>query len=269
MQQATPHSLHIAQATDWKEAVITLLERRSPYRPWRYGPSEAREGDTVAFVLNTDPASIVTAVAKVGPDGNPRSAVFDRPMSDLTVVDLTTLAATVGLDLDIARSWQFDEADAAKLEGALHECRYLFAPENRFGHSSVCEARTLLRFRSWCAGCERDFDLTRPDACDQIFVHTIDQYFRPGAEASRSRDRDWPAVICRQCRKDMEDGGYHSFVAFKFALHPACPECGARRTRATFYGMPADHLNIPPWSVAGGCCPSDERWNCDACDHEW
>jgi hypothetical protein len=145
MQRATPHSLHIAQATDWKEAVITLLEPRSPYRPWRYGPSEAREGDTVAFVLNTDPPSVVTAVAQVGPDGNHRSAVFDPPMSDLTVMDLTTLAATVGLDLNIALSWQFDAAEAAKLEGALHECRYLFAPESRFGHSSVCQVRTLLR----------------------------------------------------------------------------------------------------------------------------
>jgi hypothetical protein len=200
MQRATPHSLHIAQATDWKEAVITLLEPRSPYRPWRYGPSEAREGDTVAFVLNTDPPSVVTAVAQVGPDGNHRSAVFDPPMSDLTVMDLTTLAATVGLDLNIALSWQFDAAEAAKLEGALHECRYLFAPESRFGHSSVCQVRTLLRSGGWCDGCRRDFDLTRPDARDQIFMHTIDQYLRPGAEASAFRNRDWPAVICRECR---------------------------------------------------------------------
>ena len=62
MELSTDHRLHVAQSTDWKDAVITLVEPRSPYSPWRYGTVEAHEGDAVAFVLNTDPPSVLADV---------------------------------------------------------------------------------------------------------------------------------------------------------------------------------------------------------------
>jgi len=42
---------------DSKDAVIALLDDRSPYRPWRYGFGEAHEGDPVADEANPDCAT--------------------------------------------------------------------------------------------------------------------------------------------------------------------------------------------------------------------
>lgn len=47
MAQTIHHRLHILEAADWMDGVITLLEPRSPYRPWRYafgspGPATTR-----------------------------------------------------------------------------------------------------------------------------------------------------------------------------------------------------------------------------------
>jgi hypothetical protein len=271
MRHAPTHQLHIAQATDWKDAVIALLEPRSPLQPWRFDSTQAQEGDTVAFILNTDPASILTVVAYVAADGNPRSAVFDRPLHQPNLMDLTTLATTVDLEMRIGDGWRFDGEDATKLETALDECRYLSAPDSRFGHATVAAARTLLRFWGRCDGCEQVIDLTGTDARDQVFVHTVDPYARPESASYRSASDaiDWPAVICRTCRDRMHGDGFNRFTDFKFSLHPSCPQCGARRTLQTFYGMPVEHWNIPPWSHTGGCCVSSEEWSCGACYHEW
>jgi hypothetical protein len=272
MRHATTQRLHIAQANDWKDAVIALLEPRSPYRPWHYRSTEARKGDAVAFVLNTDPASILTEVAHVEADGNLQSAVFDRPLHRPNLMDLTTLATTVDLEMGIASEWHFDGDDATRLELALDECRFLSAAESRFGHSSGAAARTLLRFWGRCDGCEQLIDLTRPDGRDRIFVHTVDPYRRPDDAASRGMRydaKDWPAVTCRSCRDRMDIDGFATFMEFKFALHPSCSECGAKRTCKIFYGMPAESWNIPPWSHAGGCCLSSEEWSCGVCYHEW
>jgi hypothetical protein len=64
--QTTVERLHIVEGSVWKDAVIALLESRSPYRPWRYGFGEAREGDPVAIVLNTDPHSVLTGLGRIG-----------------------------------------------------------------------------------------------------------------------------------------------------------------------------------------------------------
>ncbi|KAA0087068.1 hypothetical protein CIW52_04215 [Mycolicibacterium sp. P9-64] len=269
MEQGARHRLHIAQATDWKDAVIALLEPRSPYRPWRYGTHEAQEGDTVAFVLNTDPTSVLASVAHVETNGNPRAAVFERELLQPNLVELVTLAKVLDLELWAGSRWDFDGDDAIKVELALDDCRYWSAPESRFGHNSMAAARTLLRFDGWCDSCEQRVDITGPDARDRLFPHSVDPYIRPGAGTADLGDLDWPAVLCRDCRDHMRDGGYARFVDFKFAIHPLCPECGARRTCATFYGMPSDHTNIPPWSHAGGCCPTPEKWYCGDCSHTW
>ena len=81
---------------DWKDAVIALLEPRSPYRPWRGGADEAQEGDTVAFVFNTDPPTILAEVAHVGDSRELRTAAFPRPLHNANVVDLYTFMTVLG-----------------------------------------------------------------------------------------------------------------------------------------------------------------------------
>ena len=80
-------SLHRVQSTEWKDAVITLLEPSSPYWPGRADISSANEGDLVAYVLDTDPASVLTETARVGADGDPLAATFDRPLHEPTLME--------------------------------------------------------------------------------------------------------------------------------------------------------------------------------------
>jgi hypothetical protein len=67
----------------------------------------------------------------------------------------------------------------------------------------------------------------------------------------------------------MRDGGFSSFVDFRFAEHPQCPNCGGRRTQSISYGMPADPQSWGPWFTMGGCCVRDADWRCELCGHEW
>ncbi|WP_081495039.1 alkylphosphonate transporter [Mycolicibacterium chubuense] len=67
----------------------------------------------------------------------------------------------------------------------------------------------------------------------------------------------------------MRDGGFTSSVAFRFAQHPQCPNCGGRRSKRIQYGMPADPESWEPWVSIGGCCVSPEKWECQLCEHQW
>ncbi|MCV7416515.1 alkylphosphonate transporter [Mycolicibacterium litorale] len=67
----------------------------------------------------------------------------------------------------------------------------------------------------------------------------------------------------------MRDGGFTSFLDFRFAENPQCPRCGGRRTQDIVYGMPVDPESWEPWLSMGGCCPTDERQYCTLCDHSW
>jgi hypothetical protein len=269
MELSTNHRVRIAQSTDWKDAVITLLEPRSPYQPWHYGTTEVQEGDAVVFVLNTDPPSVLADVARVGLDDDLRGAVFDRTLYRPNLMELWTLAKILDLESQVVRGWVLEGADAINVELLLEECRYCSGPESRFGHNTMASACTLLRFDGQCDGCGEDIDLTGADARDEIFVHTVDQYTRTETQSLYSGVRDWPAVLCRQCFWRMNGEGFVSFLDYKFALHPPCPVCGERRTRDTFYGMPSDHSNIPPWLNAGGCVPSSKEWFCGVCGYRW
>lgn len=271
MKHTSEPRLHLVQSVGWKDAVIALLEPLSPYRPWRSGTTEARDGDLVAYVLDTDPASILTVTARVGASGDPLDATFDRPLYRPTIMELSTLAMLVGVHIAIDDVWQIDGEDAVKLDRALDDCRYISPPASRFGHNTMAAARTLLQYYDRCEGCGQFVDLARSDARDEIFAHTVDPYVRPEPDEStlRSGSVDWPAVICRACRDDMRAEYITRFVDFTFASHPPCPQCGLRRTRAIFYGEPSEPWNIRPWQHAGGCCPSRKQWLCDGCDHEW
>ena len=288
MTQTITERLHIVEGSDWKDAVIALLEPESPYRPWRHGFGEAHAGDPVAVVLNTDPTSVLTRLAYVDDHGDPGCAVVGSP-SWGSLVELNTLAMMLGLHHSVTEVWRLSGDDAIKMELALSECLCRDKPDDRFGHNSLAAARTLLHSEGTCDGCDRDIDLSGPEARDNFHVHTVDPYRRPdptppivtrtgGSQSPpsipyrpslRFRATDWPAVLCRQCHERMEAGDYRSFLDFRFDQHPACPTCGARRTRSTFYGMPSAPWNIPPWRHAAGCCVSDEAWRCDACGHEW
>lgn len=266
MELPPHHRLHVLQSVDWKDAVITLLEPRSPYRPWRDWPDEGQKGDTVAFVLNTDPPSILADVAHVDQSGELRRANFSRTLFNPNVVDFYTLMRVLGFGFG-SLPYQFDGDDAVKVELSLDECRYAGAPESRFGHNAMAEVRTLLRFSGRCDGCNHVIDLTGEEARDQLSVHTVDPQMQ--SESPSLGFPDWPAVVCRECRDRMADEGHATFVDYKFSLNPSCPQCHGRRTSEIFYGMPSDYPNIPPWEQAGGCCEMSENWQCRLCHTGW
>ncbi|WP_232491080.1 hypothetical protein [Mycobacterium dioxanotrophicus] len=283
MTQTIHHRLHILEAADWKDGLITILEPRSPYRPWRYGFGETRPGDYAILVLGTDPSSVLTVLARIDHEGGFGGAVLNPYAADL--VDLTTLAMVLGLS-DAFVSWRLDDDDAERVILALHESPVHGEPHYRWGHSSVAAARNLLRFGGDCHGCGVAIDLSEADAREKVHVHTVDPLPRPDPDLPiRSSDsprlrgplrtslrgaaKDWPAVLCRRCHGRMQADGCRSFVDFRFAQNPECPRCGSQRTQSIQYGMPADPGSWGPWLHIGGCCPCEEKWRCSVCDHEW
>jgi hypothetical protein len=207
--------------------------------------------------------------ARFGTDGGRRAAAFDRPLFKPTIMELSTLAMTVGVHLAIDSAWRISGVAAETLDRALDDCRYISPPTSRFGHNSMAAARTLLQFSGRCEGCARTVDLAGSDACGELFAHTVDPYGQPVDADLRSGAVDWPAAICRGCRERMHADGFTRFVDFKFAGHPPCPQCGARRTRENFYGEPSEPWNIRPWQNAAGCCRRPQEWLCGVCDHQW
>ena len=147
MTQTPIERLSIVEATNWKEAVIALLEPESPYTPWRCGDGEAEEGDAVVFVLNTDPASVLTELGRVGVDGDPaRAKIEPSSMDSLGLVDLETLVMMTGFrwDADPRHDWVLHGEMAIRLALALDDCKYRADQYARFGHSPVAAARILL-----------------------------------------------------------------------------------------------------------------------------
>ncbi|BBZ55211.1 hypothetical protein [Mycolicibacterium phocaicum] len=284
MPQTIHHRLHILEAADWKDGVITLLEPRSPYRPWRYAFGESRPGDCVLLVLGTDPVSVLTSLGRIDHDGGFGGALVSSRRWSQKLVDLTTLAMMCDLD-DPFVTWRFDDDDAERLILALHESRVPGSMHHRWGHSSVAAARNLLQFNGRCDGCDHEIDLTEDDARDHVHVHTADPLPRPAPPSPIRTDdgpaqrwpdrylmrhsaRDWPAVLCRRCRDRMHDGNFRSFIDFRFAQHPACARCGGQRTQAIGYGEPVSP-DWAPWLHKAGCCVRDEKWHCELCEHEW
>jgi hypothetical protein len=241
--QTITERLHIVEGSDWKDAVIALLEPKSPHRPWRHGFGEADAGDPVAMVLNTDPVSVLTELAHIGDDGDPGCSVIDLPFWGAGLLDLTTLAMVLDLRCAVT-AWRLDGDAAVKMELALSECRHRDEPDSRFGHTSLAAARTLLHSGGACDGCDNDIDLTGPEARDQVYVRTVDPCRRPNPTPSilprtsgphqpppiphtpslRFRATDWPAVLCRRCHDRMHAGDYHSFLDFSVRSAPDVPE---------------------------------------------
>ncbi len=265
--------------------MITLLNPDSPYRPWRYTFGEARPGDSAMLILGTDPVSAVTVLARVGDEGGLGGSMMNLRQYRADLVDLATLAMVLNLP-DAFTSWRLDEDAAERAILTLHESRVYGKPSYQWGHSSVIAARNLLRFRGYCHGCEDPIDLEGEDARDNVHVHTVDPLARPEPHSPirtpdssgnrrpymaslRERATDWPALLCRFCHHGMRDGGFTSFVEYRFAQHPECPSCGAGRTRRIWYGLPDDPESWGPWLDIGGCCRKDEEWRCTVCSHRW
>ena len=184
MTQTITERLHIVEGSDWKDAVIALLEPDSPYCPWRHGFGEAHVGDPVAVVLNTDPVSVLTKLAYIGDDGDPGCAVIDSPSWGSSLLELNTLAMLLGLEHSVLTVWRLEGYAAVKMELALRECRHRDEPDSRFGHTSLAAARTLLHSGGACDGCDNDIDLAGPEARDQVYVHTVDAPPRERTSAS-------------------------------------------------------------------------------------
>jgi hypothetical protein len=261
--------LFIVEATDWKQAVISLLEPESSYKPWRCDGDDAEEGDAVAFVLNTDPTSVLTELGRVGGDGDPTRAELElssiaRPGS----VDLETLTMMTGFQWngDPRHEWVLHGEMAIRMTLALDDCRLRGDQYTRFGHNSMAAARILLHTLGRCGGCDRRMDFGFDDACEYVEIHTVDAYLRgrPDEEVAA----DWPGALCARCSARMRKDGYVSLVEYRLAQHPACPSCGARRTREALFGMLMSH-DHPPWRDARGCCVTNDDWTCGECGHTW
>lgn len=289
MTQTFTDRLHIVESTDWLLGVIALLESRSRRRPWRYGFGEARRGDPVAIVLNTQPSTILTTLGSIGADEGSGRAVVDWTFVSPKLLDLATLVHTVGFVRDPRRAWRLDGDDAVRMESALTESHEHTDPSLRLGHTSVARARILLHSRGRCSGCDDAIDLVSDDARDNVGFHTVDEPAREAPEVLISDDRgacsyfdgpipdscwrpelpdDWPGVLCRRCQDRMRDWGCSNLLDFRFAQHPKCLACGAARTQRALFGMLMTR-DIPPWLDPRGCCVTDDIWTCTECTRTW
>jgi hypothetical protein len=288
MEQTITERLHILEGDPWKDAVISLLDNRSRYRPWRFGFGEARMGDPVAIVLNTEPPSILTELATLGADGRPDRALLRWSVEAPGVIDLETLAIVGRYEQNDPRwQWQLRGDDAAQLEMVLTECSYRHGPWMRLGHSDIVKARVLLHSKGRCIGCRDDIDLIAKDARD-VYIHTVDTLARDEVEpvvrtetsASYRYDKipdsawepiipaDWPGVLCARCRAHMVQEGYTSLLDFRFARHPKCPRCRAERTQRALFGMLMNR-DVPPWLDPRGCVRTEDDWTCLMCGLRW
>jgi hypothetical protein len=259
--------LIIVESTNWKEAVITLLEPESAYTPWRCGVEDADEGNAVAFVLDTEPMSVLTQLGCVGADGDPtRARIEPHPMESLGLVDLETLVMITGFrwDGDPRRDWVLNGEMAVRMALALEDCRYRGDQYVRFGHNPVAAARILLNSRGSCEGCSQDLQLDSDGASEQVQIHTVDAFRR-----GRTTDRpDWPGVLCERCVMRMQKDGFTNLVDYRLAQHPSCPSCGAQRTQSALYGMRMSN-DYAPWYDLRGCCVTPDDWTCGECEHTW
>jgi len=292
--------IQVVRATAWRDAVLKILEPRSPYRPWRV-PAGTRRGDAVLAVLDTNPVSVIADIREVGVDGSAMRALGGVLDSELPwreppeLLELATLRDLTGFSLP-------DAGDPATVLGrtvltaAIGQRQE--APsgvEYRNGHTSLAAARILLDSLGSCTSCGGKLDLAEPDARDRLHIRTVDlapserrvpvaddppeepqrlsrQGYGPddiriGVWRPGRFPMDWPAVLCDTCRGGMHHGGFDSFLRFRFSLHPPCPSCAAQWTMRTYAGFAAV-LRSEPWMFHTGCCPGS-IWVCAACGHKW
>ena len=292
--------IQVVRATAWRDAVIKILEPRSPYRPWRI-PAGIKRGDAVLVVLETNPVSVIADIREVGVDGSALRALARFLDSGLpwreppALLELATLRALTGFSLP-------DDGDPATVLGRAALTTAIgqrqAAPSGGDyldGHTSLAAAAILLVSLGRCTGCGDKLDLAAADARDRLHIRSVDlapsQRRVPVADDPPEEPRrlsqqgygpddirigvwrpgrfptDWPAVLCDTCHGRMQHGGFDSFLRLRFSLHPPCPSCAAQWTMRTYAGFAAV-LRSEPWMFHTGCCPR-RIWVCAACGHEW
>lgn len=238
--------VHVVVGSPWREAVLKHLEPRSAYRPWPEVP-DVREGDGVLVVFDTEPRLVLAQLATVGPDRS-----IEAAMATLhRVWWFTNAVALPRLGVQMHGHYAL-VGDPSSLVRAVEEQRFNAPREDRFGHSSGAAARALLQSGGRCTGCGNVLDL----------VSSVPEVRTAEAE-------DWPAVLCSPCTKAMRDGGFDTFLSYRFSLQPPCPRCDARRTRRSQFGMPAVMFETVPWRLHQGCCVTPDEWTCSVCEYQW
>jgi hypothetical protein len=118
---ASVAKVHVIEGRPWKDALIRVLEPRSPYRPW-HAADGIEPGNAVVAVLDTDPPSVLAGVGIVGDGGNVAAAMdgIDRfylngllELGTLQMLADPTPTTTVTLHLRSAFQlpgiWTFDK----------------------------------------------------------------------------------------------------------------------------------------------------------------
>lgn len=272
-KKASIATVHIVDGRPWQDALISVLETRSPYRPWRTSGG-IRPGDAAIGVLDTDPQSVLAAVAIVGPDGDVGNAFANINPASLTgLLELGSLNMLANFVVN-PRSGQVYTSKWLDAVVALVGGYNPSTADALFGHTSLAAGRILLESGGNCTACERRLDLTAEGARDRLHIHTIDPPMDPRnpsrlvdpmtePEASQggvgySADQikvgpgypiplpaDWPGVLCDSCHDMMRHAGFTSFLDFRLNLHPRCPSCSGTPCAlsgvrdASFVGTPA------------------------------
>lgn len=249
--------VHLVVGRPWKDALISFLAPRSPYRAWVTG-STLSPGDIVIAALDTTPRTVLTT-ARVGPDADVTGA--------LAGVDRNRARGLMdGDDLQLANL--SDYRDPARLAPATARCcieaigdSIVEGHLDRRGHGSARAARVLLESRGICTGCDLPLPLGDDDARDRIHIRTVDEDTPP--------DADWPATLCIPCRTAM--AGFGTFCDYRLTRNGRCPRCWQRMTCEKIGDMVDDftYQNLPPWQVVMGLGEPPTRWYCANCHHEW
>lgn len=125
-------------------------------------------------VLDTDPQSVLAAVAIVGPDGDVGNAFANINPASLTgLLELGTL----NMLADFVVNPRSDNVYHSKSLDAVVALIGGYNPSTTdalLGHTSLAAGRILLKSEGKCTACERRLDLTGEDARDRLHIHAID-----------------------------------------------------------------------------------------------
>lgn len=266
-QDTAIETVRIIEGRPWKEAIISVLEPHSPYWPWtNAGPVE--DGDALVFVLDTDPVSVLSAVAIAGTGGLvPRINAF----SSLGLMELGTLNMLADFVVRPRHETVYHHTSPQQIVDTIGGYKRSTV-EALFGHTSLAAARVLLESKGKCTGCKNRLPLTDDDAVAQVHIRTVDSYLEQPSGRYRfpTDPADWPATLCPACHTLMRDGGFTNFLDFLFAGHPPCPNCGAHHSMSASYGLISGGLP-EPWLSGMGCCSDGQKstWICGECEHQW
>jgi hypothetical protein len=260
----TRRQVHLIEGRPWKDALISFLEPRSPYRPW-LSHGVINKGDDIIVSLDTDPRTVLTS-ARIGDDGDIMAALatVDHGRTRGLIEDWELRFG----DFDkVLRPSRLMPATARYCLGAIGE-GILDGYKDRMGHGSAVAARVLLDSGGYCTGCDSRLPLDREDARDEVHIRTVagdDTVVGPTLEP------DWPATLCTPCHTAMVRIEFATFLEYRFARNGRCPRCSARRTFAKVPRILTDHdyQNLPPWQIAMGAGVTDSHWFCEQCHHEW